>query len=34
MEDVETTQAEREAIESEFTSPSQDMGENIYRNAL
>ena len=29
MEDVETVQAEREAIESEFTSPSQDMGKNV-----
>ena len=29
MEDVETIQAERQAIESEFTSPSQDMGEDI-----
>lgn len=29
MEEVETIQAEREAVESEFTSPSQDMGENI-----
>jgi hypothetical protein len=29
MEEVETIQAEREAVESEFTSPSQDMGKNI-----
>lgn len=27
MEEVETIQAERESIESEFISPSQDMGK-------
>lgn len=29
MEEVETIQAEREVVESEFTSPSQDMGEAL-----
>lgn len=29
MEDVETIQAERQTIENEFTSPSQDMGEDL-----
>lgn len=31
MEEVETIQAERDVVESEFTSPSQDMGK---KNAL
>ena len=33
MEKVETTKAEREAVESEFTSPAEDMGEELSNGA-